>query len=77
MVPGDVFAVLTTQGNYAKVRVVAYGYNLVIDWVSYQHEGTPPVPPLNPPLALTGQITVPRNGIRHVGAEPGANIPIS
>ena len=31
----DVFAVLTTGGNYAKVKVLAYGYNLTIQWVTY------------------------------------------
>jgi hypothetical protein len=31
----DVFAVRTTSGNYAKVRVVAYGYDLQIQWVTY------------------------------------------
>lgn len=35
LVAGDVFAVLTTQGNYAKVKVVTYGYNLQIEWVTY------------------------------------------
>src|SRR5215471_3984653 len=33
---GDVFAVRTNQGNYAKVQVVSYGYNLQIQWVTYQ-----------------------------------------
>ena len=36
LVPGDVFAVKTTQGNFAKVLVDAYGYNLTITWVTYQ-----------------------------------------
>lgn len=31
----DVFAVRTTSGNYAKVKVVAYGYDLQIQWVTY------------------------------------------
>ncbi len=35
LVPGDVFAVLTNQGNYAKVKVVTYGYDLKIEWVTY------------------------------------------
>ena len=35
LVPGDVFAVHTTQGNYAKVKVLVYGYNLTIQWVTY------------------------------------------
>jgi hypothetical protein len=36
LVPGDVFSVLTNKGNYAKVKVVAYGYDLTIQWVTYQ-----------------------------------------
>src|SRR4029077_12608693 len=36
LVAGDVFAVLTNQGNYAKVKVVAYGYDLSIQWVTYK-----------------------------------------
>jgi hypothetical protein len=35
LVPGDVFAVITNQGNYAKVKVISYGYNLQIQWVTY------------------------------------------
>ena len=35
LVPGDVFAVRTNQGNYAKVRVISYGYDLQIQWVTY------------------------------------------
>ncbi len=35
LVNGDVFAVHTTDGNYAKVLVVSYGYNLQIQWVTY------------------------------------------
>jgi hypothetical protein len=31
----DVFAVRTTSGHYAKVKVLAYGYNLTIEWVTY------------------------------------------
>ena len=36
LVTGDVFAVLTNQGHYAKVKVLTYGYNLQIQWVTYQ-----------------------------------------
>jgi hypothetical protein len=32
---GDVFAVITDQGNYAKVQVQQYGYDLSIRWVTY------------------------------------------
>jgi len=35
LVPGDVFAVITNQGNYAKVKVISYGYNLQIQWATY------------------------------------------
>jgi len=31
----DVFAVLTAKGNYAKVKVLSYGYDLTISWVTY------------------------------------------
>ncbi len=33
---GTVFAVRTTAGNYAKVQVVQYGYNMKIRWVTYR-----------------------------------------
>ena len=36
LVAGDVFAVLTNKGNYAKVEVVTYGYDLKINWTTYQ-----------------------------------------
>jgi hypothetical protein len=35
LVNGDVFAVKTTSGNYAKIKVITYGYDLVIQWVTY------------------------------------------
>ncbi|MGD0001506.1 MAG: hypothetical protein ABSE21_15520 [Bryobacteraceae bacterium] len=35
LVAGDVFAVLTNKGNYSKVKVVTYGYDLQIQWVTY------------------------------------------
>ncbi len=35
LVVNDVFAVHTTSGNYAKVKVLSYGYNLTIEWVTY------------------------------------------
>ena len=35
LVNGDVFAVKTTQGNYAKVKVLNYNYDLTIQWVTY------------------------------------------
>jgi hypothetical protein len=35
LTPNDVFAVLTNQGNYAKVKVVTYGYNLTLNWETY------------------------------------------
>ncbi|MEO8457945.1 MAG: hypothetical protein ABI559_09050 [Chloroflexota bacterium] len=33
---GALFAVQTSDGNYAKVKVVDYGYNLQIQWVTYR-----------------------------------------
>ncbi len=45
LVAGDVFAVLTNQGNYAKVKVVTYGYDLNIQWITYH---------LNPAYAVLG-----------------------
>jgi hypothetical protein len=45
LVAGDVFAVLTNQGNYAKVKVVSYGYDLKIQWATYH---------LNPAYAVLG-----------------------
>jgi hypothetical protein len=33
---GDVFAIHTSEGNYAKVLVTSYGYDLGIQWVTYQ-----------------------------------------
>lgn len=36
LTPGDVFAVLTKTGNYSKVQVLAYGYDLQIQWETYQ-----------------------------------------
>jgi hypothetical protein len=36
LVHGDVFAVRTQAGNFAKVKVVAYGYDMTIRWVTYQ-----------------------------------------
>ncbi len=33
---GDVFAVLTNGGNHAKVKVLAYGSSLTIQWVTYR-----------------------------------------
>lgn len=36
LVNGDVFAVRTNTGNYAKVQVLEYGYNLKIQWITYQ-----------------------------------------
>lgn len=36
LVPGAMFAVKTKAGNYAKVRVETYGYNLMIRWRTYK-----------------------------------------
>ncbi|MBK9578495.1 MAG: hypothetical protein IPO40_15570 [Fibrobacteres bacterium] len=36
LVAGDVFAVLTSAGNYAKVKIITYGYDLTIQWKTYR-----------------------------------------
>lgn len=41
LVPGDVFAVKTRAGNYAKVQVLDYGATLTIRWTTY-HLGSSP-----------------------------------
>ncbi|MBE9009634.1 hypothetical protein IQ250_05385, partial [Pseudanabaenaceae cyanobacterium LEGE 13415] len=38
---GSVFAVRTNSGNFAKVQVIEYGYDLKIQWITYR----PPVEP--------------------------------
>lgn len=38
LIPGDVFAVRTSDGNYAKVEVLTYGYNLQVQWVTVAPE---------------------------------------
>jgi len=35
LINGNVFAVITNSGNYAKVQVTDYGYNLGIKWITY------------------------------------------
>lgn len=39
LVNGDVFAVHTTDGNFAKFKVLTYAYNLGIQWVTYRVGG--------------------------------------
>ena len=36
LVNGDVFAVITNAGNYTKIKVINYDYNLKIQWVTYK-----------------------------------------
>jgi len=36
LVNGDVFCVQTREGNYCKLHVVTYGYDLKVDWVTYK-----------------------------------------
>lgn len=36
LVSGDVFAVRTNAGNFCKIKVLLYGYNLSIQWVTYK-----------------------------------------
>jgi hypothetical protein len=40
LVNDDVFAVRTNAGNYTKIRVVQYGYDLKIEWATYK-SGSP------------------------------------
>jgi hypothetical protein len=41
LLPSQAFAVHTGAGNYAKVQVIDYGYDLTLRWVTY----APPAPP--------------------------------
>jgi hypothetical protein len=44
LVDGDVFAVHTHSGNYAKVKILQYGYDLLLQWVTMSpgsNEGSP------------------------------------
>jgi len=36
LVNGDVFAVLTNAGNFTKIKVVMYDYNMTIQWATYK-----------------------------------------
>ncbi len=45
LVVGDVFCVATNAGNFCKIKVTDYGYDLHIDWVTYK---------LNPTYARIG-----------------------
>ncbi len=36
LVVGNVFCVKTIEGNYCKLQVVTYGYDLVVKWVTYK-----------------------------------------
>jgi hypothetical protein len=36
LIDGDVFAVMTSEGNFAKVLVVKYGYNMLIRWTTFR-----------------------------------------
>ncbi|MFI5959349.1 hypothetical protein [Cryptosporangium sp. NPDC051539] len=49
--PGTVFAVRTSSGNFAKVRVVEYGYNLTLQWVTYSTDRGP----AGAPVVTAGQ----------------------
>ncbi|NJK53300.1 MAG: hypothetical protein HC936_11715 [Leptolyngbyaceae cyanobacterium SU_3_3] len=41
LVNGSVFAVKTNSGNFAKVQVLSYGYNLQVQWVTYHPKVEP------------------------------------
>ena len=51
LVQNDVFAVHTNGGNYAKVLIISYGYDLQIQWVTYA-----PVPSSISLSANSGQL---------------------
>lgn len=36
LLAGDVFAVRTNAGNFCKIKILLYGYNLSIQWVTYK-----------------------------------------
>jgi hypothetical protein len=36
LVTGDVFCIKTREGNYCKIQVLTYGYDLVVKWVTYK-----------------------------------------
>ena len=36
LINGDVFVVRTNQGNYAKVQIISYGYNLELRFVTFR-----------------------------------------
>ena len=38
LVPGDVFAVRSTDGNFSKVKVVTYARDLGVQWVTFDVE---------------------------------------
>jgi hypothetical protein len=57
LVNGDVFAVLTNAGNYAKVQVLSYGYNINLHWVTY-HFASPVIISFNPGLLGTDFTTI-------------------
>jgi hypothetical protein len=46
LVDNDVFAVFTNDGDYAKILVVSYGYDLSIQWTTY-----------SPPASTTTPVT--------------------
>ncbi|MGG6264661.1 hypothetical protein ACQ4M3_15045 [Leptolyngbya sp. AN03gr2] len=46
---GSVFAVRTNGGNFAKVQVIEYGYNLKIQWITYR-------PPIEPQFRETTRV---------------------
>ncbi|MGA9995009.1 MAG: hypothetical protein WBP93_06330 [Pyrinomonadaceae bacterium] len=54
---GDIFAVLTTEGNYAKVQVVKYGETLKIRWVTYRLN-TPRQQPQQKPTSGGKEVSV-------------------
>jgi hypothetical protein len=58
LVNGDVFAVHTNGGNYAKVKVLNYGYDITLQWVTFDpqcHISAPEFPsPILPAILIIG-----------------------
>jgi hypothetical protein len=55
LVNGDVFAVHTKGGNYAKVKVLNYGYDITLQWVTFDsrcHNNIPEFPSMVLPAIM-------------------------
>lgn len=54
LVNDDVFAVETNDGNFAKVEVLDYGYDIDLQWVTYSPCGSPAAVPEPSSILLLG-----------------------